>query len=179
MFRETWISAFWTAIGPIDFYDFQVCDFLLFSCCFWMIFMFPGALVRCFFYYRWGFIVKVGSHESTSWRHDFGSSPRTKIMKFHRFRFSHNHWRILRFWWFWRSLLQMQYRFSLENHYKCAKSTQARIAEASWARTSCLAFCRRPYFLHWSLKILFFAQPRNHCGHCVFRATASKTLIFH
>ena len=83
MFRETWISAFWTVIGPIDFDDFQVCDFPLLSCCFWMIFMFSGALTRCFFDSRWAFKVKVGSHESTSWRHDFGRSPRTKIMKFH------------------------------------------------------------------------------------------------
>ena len=83
MFRETWISAFWTVIGPIDFDDFQVCDFPLLSCCFWMIFMFSGALTKCFFDSRWAFKVKVGSHESTSWRHDFGRSPKTKIMKFH------------------------------------------------------------------------------------------------
>ena len=45
------------------------------------IFMFSGALTRCFFDSRWAFKVKVGSHESTSWRHDFGCSPRTKDMK--------------------------------------------------------------------------------------------------
>ena len=58
-------------------------DFCLFSFGFSMILMFSGALTRCFFDSRWGFIVKVGSHESTSWRHDFGGLPRTKIMKFH------------------------------------------------------------------------------------------------
>ena len=82
MFRATWISTFWTVIGPIDFHDLQVYDFPLFSCGFWMIFMFSGALTRCFFDSRWAFKVKVGSHES-SWRHDFGRSPRTNIMKFH------------------------------------------------------------------------------------------------
>ena len=39
-----------------------------------MIFMFSDALTRCVFDSCGAFKVKVGSHESTSWRHDFGGS---------------------------------------------------------------------------------------------------------
>ena len=36
---------------------------------------------------RLAFKAKVDSHETTSWRHDLGGSPRAKIMKFHDVNF--------------------------------------------------------------------------------------------
>ena len=87
MFGESLISAFWVAIGRIDLNDFHVSDFHVFSCGFCTILMFSDAPKGCFFDSGEGFKAKVGSHTSTSWRHDFGGSSRPKIMKFHDFDF--------------------------------------------------------------------------------------------
>ena len=57
-----------------------------------------GALTNCFFDSRWGFKIKVGSHESTSWTHDFGGSMRIKIMKCHDVNFRAFSLLILTFW---------------------------------------------------------------------------------
>ena len=47
---------------------------------------------------RRAFTVKLNCHESTSWRHDFGGSIRTKIMKFNDFHFHVFSSLILTFW---------------------------------------------------------------------------------
>ena len=82
MFGETWISTFWSVFRPIDFSDFQVCDFVLFSFSFWLILVSWEGLKEPIFDSRRGFKAKVAVHDSVPWRPHFGRSATTEIMKF-------------------------------------------------------------------------------------------------
>ena len=103
MFGESWFSSFRGVFGPIDVDDFQVSHFPLFSLCFWRISMFSGGLKQWIFDSRGDFKGKVSNDESTSWRHDFGGSPRARIMKCHDFNFTLFSLLILIVLVFWRA----------------------------------------------------------------------------
>ena len=115
-FGESWISRFWRVIGPIDFNDFQVSDFCLFYCPFLMISVFWGGLNEWEFDSHYGFISKVDSHDRRSWRHLFGGSPRTKIMKLHDFNFALFSLIILRIPWFWSHIFRVKTVKSLKSY---------------------------------------------------------------
>ena len=50
-------------------------------------FMFLGGLKQCHFDSRLAFKGIIDSRDLRSRRHDFGGSPRTKVMTFHAFNF--------------------------------------------------------------------------------------------
>ena len=83
MFCDTWICAFLRVIGPIDFNAFHVCEFWIFVV---LCFVdcnecFNVVSNTAFLILAVVFEAKIESHDFASWWHDFGGSPRTKIMR--------------------------------------------------------------------------------------------------